>query len=237
MIFSKGLGKTSEQQLKGDQTMDIAGELTPLFFLAAAILALAFAPGIYHILVPFPGALKVVKVGCVLVVLGIVLLDVIPESFVASGWWVAPCIGFGLILPIFLERFFHEKAKDAHNFSLTIVVIGFAIHSLMDGVALAAPGGAEAMLSWAVVAHRVPDGLFVWCLLFPKYGYRKPLFALGTIGIATLFGFFLGILVMPSLESSSCIGLFEGFAGGALLHVMVGHQLMPHGHDHHSHSI
>jgi len=201
-------------------------------FLLMALASLAAAPAIHRALREKPKALRAVEVFCLCIVLGIVFFHILPESFEDAGKVAAPLVALGFALPVLLEKFCNDRIHDAHDVSLLVVMIGLALHSMMDGAAIAAPQGAEHLMAWAVVAHRVPDGLFIWCMLFPKFGYKRPTLALLGVALTTTIGFVIGLLLLTNLEGNLAIGLFEAVVAGSLMHVIVGHRLFPNLHAH-----
>ncbi len=63
---------------------------------------------------------------------------------------------------------------------------------MFDGVALVNQVGHASLLGWAVVLHRVLEGLAIWWLVRPHQGLRVTWMFLGTIAGATVLGFWGG---------------------------------------------
>ena len=113
--------------------------------------------------------------------------------------------------------------------------VGFSIHAFMDGMGLqlhdALPIESHAghehnheheqtTLVWAILAHRIPVGLFLGFAAIQKP--RLSLSFAGLISVATVAGFLMGSTI-------PYIGAVQAVIGGALLHVIAGHRIVdPH---------
>ena len=161
---------------------------------------------------------------------GLVLFHIFPHSFSDVGYWALPLFVFGALIPLFLER-----TQRSSVLSLIFLGVGFSIHAFMDGLGLqlheALPldghlGHAheheheQTTLVWAILAHRIPVGIFLGCTAItkPKLSFS---FAI-LISLATVSGFLLGGTI-------PYIGAVQAVIGGALLHVIAGHRIVdPH---------
>ena len=125
-------------------------------------------------------------------------------------------------LPGWLEHRFTARAIRAHDLALALGVLGLALHSLVDGIALAAPSvehiehGEE--LASAVLIHRLPVGMTVWWLLRD----RKVLawFALSLVALGTWGGFAYGDQLLAEFTPMA-LAWFQAILAGSLLHVVV----------------
>ena len=162
---------------------------------------------------------------------GLVLFHIFPHSFADVGYWALPLFVLGALIPILLE-----KTQGSSVLTLIFLGIGFSIHAFMDGIGLqlhdtlsldAHVGHShheneheQSTLVWAILAHRVPVGLFLGfsAIQKPKLSFS---FA-GLISIATVAGFLLGSTI-------PYVGAVQAVIGGALLHVIAGHRIVdPH---------
>jgi len=154
---------------------------------------------------------------------GLVLLHVLPEAFARAGWWVLCAGAVGMLVPTFVEERLENSARRAHMAALVLACVGLALHGILDGWVLAETAGAREVaetVGYAVVLHRLPEGLMVWSLVRPAFGARAAVASLAALAAATLGGFFLGSAMSGTLASVP-MGLFLGLVGGALLHVIV----------------
>ena len=162
----------------------------------------------------------------------LVLFHIFPHSFSDIGMWALPLFFLGVVIPIYLE-----KRERQGLFSLVLLGVGFSIHAFLDGVGLYMDNvvshmdtshvghhhdqeHASSTVVWAVLAHRIPVGLYLGfaSLRSPKIAY----FLAVLISLATVFGFFIG-------SSIPWVGAIQALIGGALLHVISGHRLVnPH---------
>ena len=113
--------------------------------------------------------------GFIFVVIGgLVIFHILPESIEAVGLWSILFVGLGLIGPSLAEQLFHKAAAITHKSTLILGVTGLVIHSLTDGAAIVDdPNFDQLTLIIAVIAHRLPVGLTVWWLLRPSFWQKR----------------------------------------------------------------
>lgn len=159
---------------------------------------------------------------------GLVLFHIFPHSYTDVGFWSVPLFVFGLVAPFSLEK------KHVNNvLALFFLGFGFSLHAFMDGVglqlheALSIPEGnanhlqnhehEQTTLVTAILAHRIPVGLFLGfsAIQKPRLSYSFGIL----ICLTTIAGFSVG-------REIPYIGGVQAFIGGALLHVIVGHQVL-----------
>jgi ZIP family zinc transporter/zinc and cadmium transporter len=159
--------------------------------------------------------------------LAVAFLEVIPESirrggqnallFVLSGFFLvhlfehtlAPHFHFG-------EETHPEEVRHAH--ARNAVLLGFAIHTFFDGVAIAAgflvSTWLGAVIFLAVFLHKLPEGFTVASFVLASgQGRRNALLAAGLLGAATLVGVLLTSVLKGQLEYALPL------SGGATLYV------------------
>jgi len=170
--------------------------------------------------------------GFIFVVIGgLVLFHILPESIETVGLWSILFVLLGLIGPSLAEHLFHKAAALTHKTTLILGVFGLVAHSLTDGAALIEdPDFDQLTLIIAVIAHRLPVGLTVWWLLRPHFGKGIPLLVLGLMAAGTGVGSMMGEQWLPQLTPSA-IALIESFIAGSVLHVVF-HR--PYAEHHHS---
>ena len=137
--------------------------------LAASLFALALGPIAVRACEGRPGPWQGLDAFIFVSILGLVGLLLLPHALHDGGAIAALVLVAGFMVPGWLEHRFSSRAGDAHNLALLLGLLGLVLHSLIDGVALAAPQvhsmehGNE--LAAAVLIHRLPVGLTVWWLL------------------------------------------------------------------------
>ncbi|TVR03556.1 MAG: hypothetical protein EA398_04400 [Deltaproteobacteria bacterium] len=176
--------------------------------------------------------------GFVLVsVLGLIALHVVPHAFLMAGWWVLPALLGGLLLPAVAEGLPHRRGGERQVERLTLVLVATALglHAVMDGIALALPAnhshadaalhghgshGSGLSLALAVILHRIPVGFAIWWLIRPHFSRAFAITVIGYVALGTVMG---AALTEPllSLTSSEGMGIFQAFAAGALVHVLL----------------
>ncbi|MGB1299511.1 MAG: permease [Psychrobium sp.] len=170
--------------------------------------------------------------GFIFVVIGgLVIFHILPESIETVGLWSILFVGLGLIGPSLAEQLFHKAAAITHKSTLILGVTGLVIHSLTDGAAIVDdPNFDQLTLIIAVIAHRLPVGLTVWWLLRPHFGKGVALAVLGLMAVGTGLGSMVGEQVLPQLNQQT-IALIESFIAGSVLHVVFHRPYAEHHHD------
>jgi uncharacterized membrane protein YraQ (UPF0718 family) len=200
-------------------------------FLLATLLALAAGPVLYAAGRRDARALAFLD-GFVLIA-GLVVLEVVPGTFLQGGAWSLAFLLAGLFGPTLLERLFRRAERATHIGALGLAVLGLVFHALADGVVLA-PGG-DGALALAVVVHSLPVGMAVWWLLAPSFGPGPPLAALLAMGAGTVAGYAFSE-PLNALLSDQAWAWFQSLVAGSILHVIFGR---PHLHGaedpHHAH--
>lgn len=172
--------------------------------------------------------------------LGVTLFSIVPESYEAMPFWqlalalVSGYAAFSLIskyvfhvCPACAASHFDEATTHRFGEIATAMVIALAVHSTMDGVALAAGHEAEmsgvldAALLLAICVHKVPEGLALGALLLGA-GYRRgrTLTWVAAVESTTLLGGVLGLLVLPRL-SGIWLDLVLAHVGGGFIFLAV----------------
>ena len=162
---------------------------------------------------------------------GLVLFHIFPHSFSDVGYWALPLLFLGAFIPEFIE-----KKQGTGVLTLIFLGLGFSIHAFLDGLGLQLHDALlvenasvehqhtheheESSLVWAILAHRIPVGLFLGfaAIQKPKLAY----FFCFLICLATVSGFYLG-------REIPFMGGLQAIIGGTLLHVIIGHRIVdPH---------
>jgi uncharacterized membrane protein YraQ (UPF0718 family) len=202
-----------------------------MLLLILSILALLVGPVIYRLVRDRSPALELID-GFIFVSMGgMMFFGVFPEAFGAGGWGVIVFAALGLLGPTLVERNFHRAGRGTHNLALALAMAGLCLHGFADGVALtedspvatSAAEGVEAHfhghLPFAVILHRIPEGLTIWWLLRPALGRVVPLIVLALLSTSTALGFACGTRLLAELPE---VGLawFQALVAGSLLHVI-----------------
>ena len=133
--------------------------------------------------------------------LGTVFLGMIPESVeTAKDWWPALLLG-GYLLVHFFEHTFathlhfgEETHHDEMNIALGVsAFIGMLVHTLFDGVAIAAAFSVSKALGVTVFVamflHKIPDGFTIASIVLSTGNTKgRALLASSLLGVATLVG-------------------------------------------------
>jgi zinc and cadmium transporter len=146
--------------------------------------------------------------------LAVAFLDVIPESvrIGGQGAFLFVLIGY-FIVHLFehtLARHFHfgeetHVEEMHHQHARSAVLLGLAIHTFFDGVAIAAGFLISTWLGTvifvAVFLHKLPEGFTVASVVLASgQGRRSAIRAAGALGAATLLGVLLTSLLQGQLK-------------------------------------
>ncbi len=202
--------------------------------LLASIVALAVGPVAYRLVKRSESqrAATVLDMVIIVAVAGIVLLHILPDCFEVAGWPAVVLLVLGLLTPTLIELWLRRMAGTAHAVVGVIIVVGIAVHAVMDGVGLAVSASNAHHIAHglplAIALHRVPVGLILWWLVRPRLGVRAAAAVLAGIGAATVLGFLAGGAVAAGMESAE-LAMFQAAVAGALLHVAVHRRDHAHG--------
>jgi len=192
--------------------------------LLASLAALVVGPLVFE-RTRRPYALAALDAFALVAVGGLVSAHILPQCFALAGWKAAPVLLLGLFGPGLLCGSRLLAGRSGSRVTLPLALLGIALHALLDGVALAGPGAGAPVfdaLAFAVVLHRVSDGLGIWWLARPAYGKRVALLLLGTLALFSVVGFaFAGRIEAGA--SHSWFALLQALIGGSLLHVILRH--------------
>jgi zinc transporter ZupT len=162
--------------------------------------------------------------------LGVALVDIIPESVHLGGEGALFYVLIGYFLVHLFEHtiapHFHfgdetecqEAGEHHHHRPSTTVLIGLAIHTFFDGVAIAAgflvSTWLGAAIFVAVFLHKLPEGFTVATIVMAGGKSRRAaIWAAGLLGAATL----IGVLLTSALQSQLKYAL--PLSGGVTLYV------------------
>jgi zinc and cadmium transporter len=161
--------------------------------------------------------------------LGVALIDIIPESIHLSGEGAMFYVLVGFFLVHLFEHtiapHFHfgdetECAEGGHHHHdvRPSVLLGLAIHTFFDGVAIAAGFLVSTWLGTAIFVavflHKLPEGFTVASIVLAGgRGRREAILAAGLLGGSTL----VGVLLTSALQSQLKYAL--PLSGGVTLYV------------------
>ncbi|WP_309672384.1 permease [Gemmatimonas sp.] len=168
--------------------------------------------------------------GFVLVTIGgLVLLDVIPHALEHRDLWAGLFMLVGFTLPNLAERLFRFGVQQTHTAVLLLALVGVAIHSALDGSALAqSDANPSSLIGYGVVLHQLPVSLMVWWVLSDR-PRSVTWFVLSLMALTTVLGYFAEPTIFAVLPDRAGVW-FEAVVGGSLLHV-IAHPAHSHAHD------
>ncbi|MBM3859272.1 MAG: hypothetical protein FJ395_06440 [Verrucomicrobia bacterium] len=190
--------------------------------------------------------------------LGVTVFTIVPEAWsVLPSWELALAVGSGYVVFHLISKYVfhvcpacaasHFDEATTHRFSeiASGLVIALAIHSTLDGLALAAghqcgghghdhghAHGMDLSLVLAICIHKVPEGLALGALLLGA-GFKKMTAVLWVAAVeaTTLLGGALGIWLLPGVSAQWLNAVLAHVGGGFLylaIHAVFG-ELLKHG--------
>jgi uncharacterized protein len=201
--------------------------MTGVALLSACLAALALGPLLVTMARPRPRILALVD-GFVLVSIGgLVLLDVLPHAVLNRDLWTFAFMLAGFALPAVAEKAFHYGVEQTHAVVISLALIGLAIHSMLDGSAIAQSATAPSNhLAIGVLLHQIPVSMMIWWVLADRP--QRSYLVLAGMAIMTVIGYQLEPAVFAMLPERAG-AWFEGLVAGSLLHV-VAHPAHEHRH-------
>lgn len=157
--------------------------------------------------------------------LAVALMGILPECLApengghANAIWIV----FGFLLVHLMEHgitpHFHygEETHAGSRMSGVMALVGLSLHSLMDGVALAAAlaahGNLGALMFAAILVHRIPEGGTIASIFLARgFGAAGAIGAAGVLALATLLGAWgqelLKIPVGPTLAAAAGLAIY-----------------------------
>ncbi|PKG40118.1 permease [Psychromonas sp. Urea-02u-13] len=191
-----------------------------LLFLS--VLALFLGPITYRLFQRQPGWLDFLDAFIFVTISGLVLFHILPELLHSGGLIVLLLMAIGLLIPSWIEKYFHKVANQAHQTTLFLGVLGLVLHATIDGSALLVETGDHTawLLALGVLLHRFPVGLTVWWLLRPQYGRTLPLVILACMSLATIGGALFADYSFAQLDGE-LVTWFQAFVMGSIMHVVL----------------
>ncbi len=197
--------------------------------LIASVATLGAGPLIARFARQRPGVLALIDGFVLITIGGLVLLDIVPHVVEHRDWIAGFCMLAGFGLPTLAERLFRFGVRQTHAVVLLLALFGVAIHSALDGSALARSSGDPGnLLGVGVILHQLPVSLMVWWVLSDRPRLTTWL-VLGLMVVTTVSGYYAEPTLFAQLPASAGVW-FEALVGGSLLHV-IGHPAHAHAHD------
>lgn len=192
-----------------------------LMFLAVSVAVLLVGPGIHRVAAREPVTMAALDNFVLVAIVGLVALEIVPGALQLAGLPALLALLLGALGPALADGPLHRAARGTHRTALVLAVLGMAIHSFTDGLALASAhvaGGRSHALEIAVIAHQLPVAVAVWWLLSPA-GLLRASAAMLVLGVATILGFLLADRSLAAL-APAWLGILQGLFAGLLLHVV-----------------
>ncbi|MEZ5963538.1 MAG: permease [Planctomycetota bacterium] len=164
---------------------------------------------------------------------GMVLLHVLPDSLDRGGLLALAAFVVGLVAPVLAEQGLTPAGRGTRNVALVVALLALLFHSMLDGVWLH-PGHAEhdhaqgygEILVWAVLLHRLLEGIGIWWVVPRTLGVRVAIATSLVLVVGTLLGFSVGDAMLAHAPAKA-IATFEALLCGSLAHIVVHAHIPP----------
>ena len=157
------------------------------------------------------GSLRAIDIGIAFsagFMLSVALVGVLPDVFAQGGaapaWYVlGGYLAVHLAQHVFAPHFhFGEETHRVTAFAGVAALIGLAVHTFFDGVAIAAgfltSSKLGILLAVSVLLHKLPEGVTVASVMVAGgHSRRGAIGAAGVVGLATILGVLLTEAVAP----------------------------------------
>lgn len=177
----------------------------------AAVAAAGNLAGALAVVRRLEGSLRAIDIGIAFsagFMLSVALVGVLPEVFaqgeVSAAWYVlGGYLGVHVAQHVLAPHFhFGEETHRVSAFAGLAALIGLAVHTFFDGVAIAAgflaSGKLGLLLALSVLLHKLPEGVTVASLMVAGgHGQRRAIAAAGVVGLTTVLGALLTESVAP----------------------------------------
>lgn len=214
-------------QLQLELLTDYRSVMPVSALLPASLGALVVGPLLSRYARSRPGVTAFVDGFIVVSIGGLVLLDVVPHALEHRDVIAMVCMALGYLVPGMVERMLRYGVRQTHTAILSLALLGVAVHSMLDGSALAQshtqPGS---LLGYGVLLHQIPVGLTVWWVLRDRARVMSWMVLL-FMAVMTVAGYVAEPTVLAWLPDRAALW-FEALVGGSLLHV-IGHAAHEHG--------
>ena len=198
--------------------------------LLLSIISLFVGPILYQWLRKGGFAAKAFDKLIIAVLILLMALFLIPESWAELGYWSISLILAGYLAPGVLEHLIKKAAHTLHLVSMLLALAGLALHAMLDGAALNSSDGVMASnLSLAIVIHRFGVGMMIWMMVQPLFGKKAAFGLLGFVSLATIGGFMLSENLL-GIEGGYSMSVIQALIIGMIVHSLVHRS---HGTSHH----
>lgn len=189
--------------------------------LLLSIVSLFIGPVLYQWFRRGGVAAKVFDSLIIAVLILLMALFLIPESWSELGYVSVALILAGYLVPGLLEHLVKKAAHTFHLVSLLLALAGLALHAMLDGAALSAGDSVmTSNLSMAIVIHRLGVGMMIWMMVQPLLGKKVAFGVLGFAALATVAGYQLSEVVM-GLEGDYIMSVVQALIIGMIIHSLI----------------
>lgn len=164
----------------------------------------------------------------IVVLIVLMALFLIPESWGELGYGSIALILAGYLVPGLLEHLIKKAAHTLHMVSMILALSGLALHAMLDGAVLNTHAAAS-NLSLAIVLHRFGVGMMIWMMVQPVFGRHAAFMVLGFAAVATVGGYLLSEHLL-GMEGGYAISVIQALIIGMIVHSLVHRS---HGASHH----
>jgi hypothetical protein len=191
------------------------------FFLA--IFMTMLGPVFYYCLSPYSGISRFFDGLSTMVLLGLVTLHILPESFAHSGFITMISVTIGLLGPVLLSYLTKRTECEIQKPFLIMSVFGLIAHNMLDGAALVVHPSAQSsihLLALAVAIHRFLESIAIFKTISKSVGVLSGCLAILGMSAAMAMGFFFSDQIFTSMDEGF-LHILQSLACGMIFHVVL----------------
>lgn len=157
------------------------------------------------------------------ILIGLISLHILPESFQHTGATTFLAVTFGLLGPVFLSRLLKKNQCEIQKPFLFISILGFIAHNMLDGAALVIhphSNKSSHLLALAIVVHRLLENMAIWRTLSKNLNFWLSSASICGLSLAMALGYFAGEAIFLRLDANF-FHILQSLACGLLFHVLI----------------
>lgn len=188
-----------------------------------AIFMTLLGPGFYYCLSANSSIARFFDGMSTMVLLALVTLHILPESFAHSGFITIISVTVGLLGPVLLSNFTKRSECEIQKPFLIMSICGLVAHNMLDGAALVVHPNAQNsihLLALAVAIHRFLESIAIFKTISKSFNYWAGCAALLGISLAMACGFFFSEQLFTRMDEGF-LHILQSLACGMIFHVVL----------------
>jgi hypothetical protein len=188
-----------------------------------AILMTLLGPGFYYCLSSNSSIARFFDAMSTMVLLGLVTLYILPESFEHAGFITMLSVTIGLLGPVLLSYLTKRSECEIQKPFLIMSIFGLIAHNMLDGAALVVHPNAQNsihLFALAVVIHRFLESMAIFRTVSNSFNSKAGLLAIVGMSLAMASGFFFSAQIFLSMDEKF-LHILQSLVCGMIFHVVL----------------